>query len=142
MPAAQPIEGLIGGHIARLTRSGASFCRQFNGARSADIISTIAAAGETAIAYAVVEGAARHAEDAKRQAEAVARDPSTVDRHRVRELIREWIVYPSSTRMREPRRPGAPPMSAMAAAPLLPRPRGNKREKRSHSLRSIADRRS
>src|SRR5437588_6503382 len=75
MPAAQPIEGLIGGHIARLTRSGASFCRQFNGARSADIISTIAAAGETAIAYAVVEGAARHAEDAKRQAETVARLP-------------------------------------------------------------------
>jgi hypothetical protein len=35
-------------------------------------------------------------------------DPSTVDRHRMRELIREWIVYPFSARMREPRRPGAP----------------------------------
>ena len=32
--------------------------------------------------------------------------PSTVDRHRARELIREWIVYPSSTRMREPPRAG------------------------------------
>ena len=30
------------------------------------------------------------------------------DRHPVRELIRERIVYPTSTRMREPRWPGAP----------------------------------
>ena len=53
-------------------------------------------------------------------------DPSTVDRHRVRELIREWIVYPYSTRMREPPRPGrVAPMSVIAAAPLPPQPRGN-----------------
>jgi len=32
----------------------------------------------------------------------------------------------------------AAPMSAIAAAPLPPRPRGNQREKRPHSLRSIA----
>jgi len=33
---------------------------------------------------------------------------ATGDRHRVRELIREWIVYPFGTRMRDRRRPGAP----------------------------------
>jgi hypothetical protein len=36
------------------------------------------------------------------------RRAATGDRHHVRELIREWIVYPFGTRMRERRRPGAP----------------------------------
>jgi len=67
-------------------------------------------------------------------------DPLTGDRHRVRELIGEWIVYPFGTRMRETHRSagGAAPVSAIAAAPLAPRPRDNSREKRPHSLRSIA----
>src|SRR5271163_4350891 len=60
-------------------------------------------------------------------------DPLTADRHRVRELIREWIVYLFGTRMRETPA-GRAPLGAIAAAPLAPRPRGNNREKRPHSL--------
>ena len=68
-------------------------------------------------------------------------DPLAGDRHSVRELIGEWIVYPFGTRMRAKHtgRPGgAAPVSAIAAAPLAPRPRDNNREKRPHSPRSIA----
>ena len=46
------------------------------------------------------------------------------------ELIREWIVYPFGIRTREPRRrERRRVMSAIAAAPLAPQPRGNDREK-------------